>query len=90
MRRINIMVTILILLMGLLTGCSTNNQGQPQPQAQEQPVPKDLKTSYPLTLVDDVGTTVTIPAKPQRIVSLLPSSTEILCASGPDSSDAVG
>ncbi|HEX6140868.1 MAG TPA: ABC transporter substrate-binding protein [Candidatus Limnocylindria bacterium] len=36
--------------------------------------------SFPLTLTDDAGRAVTIPAEPQRIVSLAPSNTEIACA----------
>ena len=41
-------------------------------------------TIYPLTLTDSTGTQVTIPAEPQRIISLLPSTTETLCALGTD------
>lgn len=37
-------------------------------------------TNYPLTLTDDLGRKVTIPAEPQRIISVLPSNTEVLCA----------
>jgi iron complex transport system substrate-binding protein len=39
-------------------------------------------TTYPLTLVDGLGRQVTLAAPPQRIVSLLPSNTEILFALG--------
>jgi iron complex transport system substrate-binding protein len=39
-------------------------------------------TSYPLTLVDDEGTSVEIQAEPQKIVSLTPATTEILFAIG--------
>jgi iron complex transport system substrate-binding protein len=35
-------------------------------------------TAYPLTLTDDEGTDVTLPAEPQRIVSLTPGETEVL------------
>lgn len=38
------------------------------------------RTAYPLTLTDDAGREVTIDADPERIVSLAPSSTEIVCA----------
>jgi iron complex transport system substrate-binding protein len=38
------------------------------------------QTVYPLTLTDGLGREVTITAPPQRIVSLLPSNTEILFA----------
>ena len=37
---------------------------------------------FPLTLTDDGGTAVTIPARPQRIVSLTPAVTETLFALG--------
>ena len=40
--------------------------------------------SFPLTITDDEDTTVTIPAEPQRIVSLTPATTEILFAIGAD------
>ncbi|HET8629248.1 MAG TPA: cobalamin-binding protein [Thermomicrobiales bacterium] len=39
-------------------------------------------TTYPLTLKDDAGRTVTLKASPQRIASLAPSTTEILYALG--------
>jgi len=34
--------------------------------------------NYPLTIIDDTGTAVTIPQEPQRIISTAPSNTEIL------------
>jgi iron complex transport system substrate-binding protein len=41
-------------------------------------------SAFPLTVTDDLGRQVTIPAPPQRIVSLAPSNTEILFALGLD------
>lgn len=38
--------------------------------------------AFPLTITDDEGTSVTIPAPPQRIISLAPSITETLFALG--------
>jgi len=38
--------------------------------------------SYPLSVIDDTGTVVTIPEEPQRIISAAPSNTEILFALG--------
>ncbi len=37
-------------------------------------------TTYPLTLTDDLGRRVTLQAEPKRVVSVLPSTTETLCA----------
>ena len=39
-----------------------------------------LATTYPLTVTDDLGVEVTIEAEPMRVVSMLPSYTETLCA----------
>ncbi len=39
-------------------------------------------TAYPLTLTDDLGRKVTLQAEPRRIVSVLPSTTEVVCALG--------
>lgn len=36
--------------------------------------------AYPVTLTDDAGNEVTLDSEPQRIVSLAPSNTEIVCA----------
>jgi iron complex transport system substrate-binding protein len=44
------------------------------PTASEPPA-----SSYPLVLTDDAGREVSIPADPERIVSLAPSNTEIVC-----------
>ena len=41
-----------------------------------------LATSYPLVVTDDLGRKVTIPAEPKRIVVMLPSATETICALG--------
>ena len=39
-----------------------------------------LATTYPLTVTDDLGEEVTLQTEPMRIVSMLPSHTETLCA----------
>jgi iron complex transport system substrate-binding protein len=42
--------------------------------------PLALATDYPFTITDKLERTVTIEAEPQRIISMLPSHTETLCA----------
>ena len=39
-------------------------------------------TRYPYTFTDDLGRKVTLRAEPQRVISVLPSTTETLCAIG--------
>ena len=55
--------------------------GTPLP-ASLAPSPSPSASAYPLSLKDDEGTAVTIPARPTRIVSLTPATTEILFAVG--------
>lgn len=45
-------------------------------------LPAHAAQAQPLQVVDDRGTAVTLPAPPRRIVSLLPSLTETVCALG--------
>ncbi len=61
---------IAITLIALLTGC-----------AKTQSAPTTTPVA-PIAVEDDVGNTVTLNARPQRIISLAPSHTEILYALG--------
>ena len=47
------------------------------------------ETRYPLVLVDNTGVEVRIDAAPERIVSMMPSHTEGLCALGDDICDLI-
>jgi iron complex transport system substrate-binding protein len=70
-----------------IAGCTAPAAPSPTPPATPQPTPAPTPAAtpaaaFPLTLTDDEGTEVTIPAEPQRIVSLTPATTEILFAIG--------
>ena len=79
---ISILVAALAALM--LTGCEPT----PQPGPVTQTAPAALTpaaptpVTFPFTIADDLGRPVTMAAWPQRIVSLSPSSTEMLFAIG--------
>lgn len=85
---------LFILMMTIsLVGCNTEEEvtGEPEsdetsePVAEEQKESKDdtnLATEYPLTLTDATGEEVTFEAEPTKLVSLIPSETEILFALG--------
>jgi len=65
----------LAVLLGLavLTGCAT--AGEPTAESATE-------ASFPVTVTDDAGRSVTIAARPERIVSLAPGNTEIVAALG--------
>jgi iron complex transport system substrate-binding protein len=54
----------------------------PVASASIAPASPSTASAFPLTLTDDEGTSVTISAEPQRLVSLTPGTTEILFALG--------
>jgi iron complex transport system substrate-binding protein len=83
-----------LLLAVLLAACSAAPAASPTlPPATPLPSAAPVATVeltpaptaaplFPLTLTDDEGTAVTLPAEPQRIVSLTPAATETLFALG--------
>ncbi len=83
-----------LLLAVLLAACSAAPAASPTlapttplpsaaPVATAEPTPAPTAAPlFPQTLTDDEGTAVTLPAEPQRIVSLTPAATETLFALG--------
>ncbi|MDQ3691274.1 MAG: ABC transporter substrate-binding protein [Chloroflexota bacterium] len=65
---------VLLLLAACATSPSLSNAPPPSSQ------PSSVAAAFPLTLTDDAGREVSLEAEPQRIVSLAPSNTEIVCA----------
>jgi hypothetical protein len=66
-------------------GCTPDSTATPAPTARRTALPAHATTAppaFPVTLTDDEGTKVTIPALPARIVSLTPDITETLFAIG--------
>lgn len=74
-----------ILLIGVV-GCSQQQESQQQENIQEQEHVQNqtepIEQAFPVTITDSTGTEITITQEPQRIVSLAPSTTEILGALG--------
>jgi iron complex transport system substrate-binding protein len=74
-RLIAVSMAVLLVVTLLATGCLPGNVAPKDTQNGEA-----ASELYPLTVTDDLGREVTLTAKPERIVSLLPSLTEILFA----------
>ena len=65
------------------TGATATRGGSPvAATASVRSVATPRATTYPLTVTDDAGRAVTVARRPQRIVSLAPSNTELLFALG--------
>jgi len=64
------------LLLILAVACQPTSPSLSPPTASTAP----SAAAYPLTLTDDAGRQVALAAEPERIVSLAPSNTEIVCA----------
>jgi iron complex transport system substrate-binding protein len=86
-------VIALLAVLFIVLGCSggpgsplwTPGSGTPAPFVTPVPTPTPEPTAppaFPVTITDDEGTAVTIPAAPQKIVSLTPATTETLFALG--------
>ena len=87
---------LLFLIVLVLAACSSGAAGSPAASQVPSPSvaatpssaptaatsPSPVAAAFPVTLTDDDGTEVTLPAEPQRIVSLTPAETEILYAIG--------
>ena len=79
---------ILLVAILLLGSCGSAGSPAPTPPV-ATPVAAPAATAiatpvahYPLTVADDRGKSITIPAAPARVVSLAPSATEIVFALG--------
>jgi iron complex transport system substrate-binding protein len=79
------LLTFLITLLALftITACGTQETKEPAETNKEQTSSEEQVTaSFPVTITDALDKEVTIEKKPERIVSLIPSNTEIAFALG--------
>ncbi len=91
-----VVLAVLLLVAGasaLLAGCgsaATDQTTTSAPSAETTAAPATTESpsttltegTFPVTVTDDLGTSVTVKAKPMRIVSTAPASTETLFALG--------
>jgi len=71
-------LVLAVLLLSVLSACGAT----PAPTAVSSAPSPAVQTSFPITVTDASGRSVTVKALPQRIVSLAPSLTEDLFAVG--------
>ena len=72
-----------VLLVALaISGCAAPAASAPQSTAEPSAAATQAAGAFPLTVTDDEGTAVEVSARPERVVSLTPASTEVLFAIG--------
>lgn len=80
MKKLYSLIFILLLSFGVLTGCGDDKDKQVKeddPSKGTEQVEKQEQAAFPVTIKDATDTDVVIEKKPEKIVSLIPSNTEI-------------
>ncbi|MBT2689170.1 ABC transporter substrate-binding protein [Bacillus sp. ISL-47] len=78
MRKFYSLLAALLLAAGVLAGCGESaEQPEKNDSAKEEQSAGEEKTDFPVTIKDAIDEEVVIESKPERIVSLIPSNTEI-------------
>lgn len=83
MKKINLLLLSLLVLVGILAGCgdtsdSEENEKQDADTEQTDTAHDTEGNEFPITVEDANGKEITIDEKPEQIVSLIPSITEIV------------
>ncbi|HLR69470.1 ABC transporter substrate-binding protein [Virgibacillus alimentarius] len=85
MKRVLSLLLMLFLSFGLFIGCSsedTNNASEQNNVNSNQKQMADADTDFPITVKDALDNEITMEEEPEKIVSLMPSNTEISFALG--------
>ncbi|MCK1994620.1 ABC transporter substrate-binding protein [Peribacillus muralis] len=78
MKKIFGLILVILLTVGMIVGCGdTSNEGKEKQQTNHA-----QHDAFPITIKDATGEKVTIEEKPKKIVTLIPSNTEVVFALG--------
>lgn len=81
MKKLYSLLLVVLLTVGVLAGCA-EKKDQVNEENKTSVEKKTAEITYPLTLTDGTQAKVIIEKKPEKIVSLIPSNTEIVFALG--------
>lgn len=81
MKKLSALFLALLLLFGIAAGCGQQNTSEPSENKNNQKT-EETASQFPVKVKDGLGNEVTVSEKPERIVSLIPSNTEIAYALG--------
>ena len=71
----------MLLATGLLAACGQDDK-EPQTQDETKVESQEEVAAFPVTVADSLGREITLEKAPEKIISLIPSNTEILFALG--------
>ncbi|MGE7092628.1 ABC transporter substrate-binding protein [Lysinibacillus sp. NPDC048646] len=71
-----------LLAIGLLAACNGEETKNDKLASEQQATPQVDEATFPITMTDVTGKDITLEAPPERIISLIPSNTEILFGLG--------
>jgi iron complex transport system substrate-binding protein len=77
MKKLNAFLFALLLTMAALAGCGGNAEQSNAGAAKKNETAQKAEVKFPVSITDGTGEKVTIDSKPEKIVSLIPSNTEI-------------
>jgi iron complex transport system substrate-binding protein len=77
MKRIYSLLFAIALTIGVLAGCAGGEKDTSAPKTAEKEETQKADAAFPVTIKDATDQDVVIDAKPEKIVSLIPSNTEI-------------
>ncbi|WP_066301763.1 ABC transporter substrate-binding protein [Bacillus sp. FJAT-29937] len=85
MKKLYSLLFALLLAVGILAGCGGSAEEPKENAAEKETQPaQEEKAEFPVTIKDALDNEVVIESKPEKIVSLLPSNTEIAFGLGLD------
>jgi iron complex transport system substrate-binding protein len=87
LKKWGLLSVVLLLSMAMIVGCGTQEQNTQdesivEEEVAQEEVDKESGQQFPITITDDAGREVTIDDKPETIVSIQASNTEIAFALG--------
>jgi iron complex transport system substrate-binding protein len=86
MKQVYTLLFALLMIIGVLGGCGQDAAEEPKnsesPQTKKEHSVVQEESEFPVTITDALDNEVVIEKKPERIVSLVPSNTEITFALG--------
>jgi len=82
MKKFYTLLFALLLSVSVLVGCGATDKKETNQSDQEEKTEQTENVAFPVTIKDAADQEVTIEAKPEKIVSLMPSNTEIAFALG--------